>query len=513
MALPLFRALWTAVAVSNVGTWVQDVGQGWLMTSLTESPLLVALVNASLHAPVLVLALPAGALADLVDRRRLLLFTQIFMALTAAVLCVLTALHWVTPAVLLAFTLAMGVGMALNGPAWQAAIPDVVPRALLPRAVVWNGIAWNAARAIGPALGGLLVARLGAAAAFALNALSFTATIVVLARWQAPRRVVAGPPERLLPAVVAGLRFARHSADLRAVLSRVGMFSFFAASGLALLPMLARRTLGGGASTYGLLLAAIGAGAIVGAGLRSRLHRWVRSPVLLPVGMALCALGLLLLARIGQLWSAVVVLVLFGLGWLLVMSSLNTAAQLALPVWVRARGLSIYLLINGGAWAIGSTAAGQLASELDIPFALMFSAGGLALGAVLSAAAPLPDEGRAKDLSTHAWSEAPRVEGLSRGPVLVMVRYPLAREVDVAQARKAVRALASIRLRDGATGWRLYEDADQAGVLVEVFTVGTWEEHLRQHARGTVADRQIFEWAKAACGGGEPEVVHLVAAP
>lgn len=513
MALPLFRSLWIAVVISNIGTWLQDVGQGWLMTSLTPSPLLVALISTSVQAPAVILALPAGVLADLADRRWLLLATQTFMALCAATLAVLTVAHLVTPPVLLACTLAMGVGAAIYGPAWQAAIPDVVPRPLLPRAVVWNGVAWNVARAIGPVLGGLLVARLGPAAAFAMNAVSFLATIVVIWRWPAPVRHHAGPPERFFPAIVAGLRFARHSAELRAVLGRSGLFSFFGASSLALLPVLSRRVLGGGPLTYGALLGAIGVGAIVGAALRSRLRRWVRGPVLLPVGMTLCAAALGLLSRVAGWPLAGFALFLFGLGWILVLSSVNTAAQLALPVWVRARGLGIYLLINSGGWALGSAAAGHIAGELGLLVAFTVSAAGLLLGAGMSALAPLPDEGFAKDLSTHAWSEAPRIEGYARGPVIVMVRYPVDAGADMAEARRAVRAMASTRLRDGATGWRLYEDADEPGVLVEVFTVSSWEEHLRQHARGTVADRLAFNRAKAACGGGDPEVIHLVAAP
>jgi MFS family permease len=510
-SVPLFRSFWIAAAVSNLGTFIQDVGQGWLMTSLTPSPFLVSLVSASLQLPGLVLALPAGVLADLADRRRLLLFTQSFMASVAALMAALTAARLVTPWTLLLGTLAMGTGMALNAPAWQAVVPDVVPRLLLPRAVVWNGVAWNVARAVGPAIGGVIVASLGAAAAFLLNAVSFLYTIMVLQRFAPPARPSAGPPERFASAIVAGLRYCRHSADLRAVVGRCGLFGLFASSGLALLPVICRDQLHGGPSTYGLLLGCIGLGAITAAVLRSRLS--LRTPLLQPAGIGIIAAALLLLARADSVYLAGPALALFGLGWLAVMSSFNTAAQLALPVWVRARGLGIYLLVFSGAMSAGSAVSGYLASEFGLGFALTFSSVGLAFGVLVNVIGPLPDEGAAKDLTTHVWAQAPRVEDIGRGPVIVILRYPLAEDSDLAAARRAVRQLASIRLRDGATGWRLYEDAADPTVLVEVFTVSSWEEHLRQHHRGTVADRAAFAHAEAMCGGGPPEVTHLVAAP
>jgi MFS family permease len=516
LRLPLFRALWIAASISNVGTWIQDVGQGWLMTSLTSSPLIISLVSTSIQVPGLILALPAGVLADLADRRRLLLATQSFMALCALLLCALTALRLVTPPVLLLFTVALGVGSALTAPAWYAAISDVVPRPLVSRAVVLNGVSWNVARAVGPALGGLLVARTGPAPAFLLNALSFLATIYVLWRWPSVPRQPLGPPERFGSAIIAGLRYARHSGDLRTIVSRGALFGLFAASALALLPLYAKSRLGGGASTYGVLLGCMGLGAVLGAVLRGRLVRLLSAPVLMSIAMVLIAGAVFGLGQARRLPHASAALTLFGLGWLLVLSCANTAAQLVLPVWVRARGLGIYLLMFSGGMAAGSALAGYLAGRFGLDVAYSVSGAGLLLGALISALLPLPDEGQERDLSAHAWSEAPRVEGVSRGPVIVMLRYPLSQEADVVEARRAVRRMASIRLRDGATDWRLYEDPDDPGVLVEVFSVSSWDEHLRQHQRGTVEDRQTFEAAKAACGasgGSAPQVIHLVAAP
>jgi MFS family permease len=513
MAVPIFRALWIAAAVSNIGTWMQDVGQGWLMTSLTLSPVLVSLVSASTNIPGLLLTLPAGVLADLADRRRLLLFTQSMMAVCAAVMAVFASLHLMTPYRLLLGTLTMGIAGALNAPAWSSAIPDVVPRPLLSRAVVWNGVSWNAARAIGPAIGGLVVAAAGPAAAFYLNAVSFLATIFVLFRWPRTVRPALGPPERFGTAIIAGVRFARHNSDLRAVINRTGLFAFTAAGGLALLPLLARKQMAVGASSYGVLLTCMGVGAVFAGILRGRLHRLLGGEVVLPGGCALISLGLFLLGRALRLAYGGPALFLIGVGWLLVLSSANTAAQLALPMWVRARGLGIYLLVFSGAMAAGSFLAGKLAEHYGLQFALSCSAAGVLAVAVMSVFFPLMDETAAPDLTAHAWSEAPQVQGQERGPVIVFLRYPLRKDTDLEAARKAVRALAQIRLRDGATGWRLYEDADDPTVLVEVFMVNSWDEHLRQHRRGTVADRQALSHAEEACGGGTPEVVHLVAAP
>lgn len=513
MAIPLFRGLWIAALISNLGTWIQDLGQGWLMASLTPSPFLIALVSTATQLPGLLLALPAGVLADLLDRRRLLLATQAFLVLCAGTMALLTAAHWMGPYLLLGCTLAMGTGAALMSPTWQATLPDIVPRPLLLRAVVWNGIAWNLARALGPALGGLVVGSLGPAAAFALNAASFLATIYVLWRWKAVSRRPLYPPESFASAIVAGVRYARHSAELRAVLSRSALFAFFAAAGLALLPVLARSLPGGSARTYGLLLGSIGAGAIAGAGLRARLARLLHPQTMMPLGMGLIGAALLLLPRTQRVPALCLALLFFGAGWMLVLSSTNTSAQLALPVWVRARGLGIYLLVFSGAMAAGSAIAGHLTAEYGLSFPLTLSGFGLFAGCLLSALFPLADEGKAPDLTGHAWSEAPRIEDQSRGPVIVMVRFPLSPAADRAECRRAVRRLAAIRLRDGATLWRLYEDADRPDVLVEVFIVNSWEEHLRQHHRGTVSDRRAFERARELCGGGEPQVIHLVAAP
>ncbi len=513
MAVPIFRALWIAAAISNVGTWMQDVGQGWLMTSLTHSPVLVSLVSASTSLPGLVLTLPAGVLADLADRRRLLLFTQSMMALCAGVMAWATGAHLMTPVSLLLGTLTMGIAGALNAPAWSAAIPDVVPRRLLGRAVVWNGVSWNAARAVGPAIGGLVVAASGPAAAFWLNALSFMATLWVLYRWPRTPRTLGGPPERFGTAIVAGLRFARHNSDLRAVINRAGMFAFTAAGGLALLPLLARTQMSAGASGYGVLLGCMGVGAVLAAILRGALHRRAGSAVILPLGCALISLALFWLGRTHSLLRGGAALFLLGYGWLLALSCANTAAQLALPVWVRARGLAIYLLVFSGAMAAGSILAGKLAALYGLEVALTCSSLGVLSVALTSAFFPLMDETAAPDLTAHAWSEAPQVQGHERGPVIVLVRYALGKEADLEVARRAVRALASIRLRDGATSWRLYEDTDKPLMLVEVFMVNSWDEHLRQHHRGTVADRQALNDATAACGDGEPEVIHLVAAP
>ena len=375
---PLFRAMWIAAIISYIGTWMQAVGAGWMMTVLTMSPLMVGLVQAAVALPVFIVILPAGALADMVDRRRFLLITQGWMVLASGTLGVLTLLHVVTPWILLGFTFLLGLGAVMNDPAWQAITPELVPAKQHAAAVAMNSAGFNVARAIGPALGGMVIAAAGSGTAFLLNALSFFGVIVVLYRWRRPR------PERietaaLWDAVVGGLRYLRESQVVKSVLIRTGAFSVGAIALLALLPILARPF---GAPGYGALLGCFGMGALAGATILPRLRRQLSVDGLVAAAIIVFAAMTLAAGRIGSFGGLCLVMATAGAAWIGILACLNTAAQTMSPSWVRARALSMYLLVLQGGMAIGSTLWGAVATRLGLPNALLCSALALLAGLV-----------------------------------------------------------------------------------------------------------------------------------
>jgi MFS family permease len=367
---PLFRSLWIAAVISYTGTWMQNVGAGWLMTQLTTSPLMVGLVQAAAAIPVFLVVLPAGALADMVDRRRLLLFTQSWMVVAAAALGVLTLLHAVNPWVLLAFTFVLGLGAVMNDPAWQAITPEVVSPQRHAAAVALNSAGFNVARAVGPALGGIVVAAAGSGWSFLLNAASFFGVIYFLCRWQrAPHTPL--PVRRMRDAIVEGIRHVRATPQVRSVLIRTGAFSVGATSLLALLPVICQPH---GAQGYGFLLTCFGLGAMAGAALLPRMR--VRFSVDgLVLGATVIFAGMTFLA--GQVhvfeWLC---LVLFtaGIAWIGILACFNVVAQTMCPSWMRARALSMYLLVLQGGMAVGSAIWGELAVWQGVPAALAWSA-------------------------------------------------------------------------------------------------------------------------------------------
>ncbi len=447
---------------------MHDTSAAWLMTGLAPSPLMVSLMQTATSLPFFLLALPAGALADIVDRRRLLLATQVWMLVAATALGVSTVLRLTGPWLLLSLTFCMGLGNALNAPAWQATTPDLVPREELAAAVALGGISVNVARAVGPALGGLLVAALGAGWVFLLNAASFLGVVVVLARWQreVPRSRL--PPEDVPGAMRAGVRYVRHSAPFRAVLARTAAFVMPASALWALLPLFARRGLGLSAAGYGLLLGCLGAGAIVGAAFLPRVRERLTSDRLVLAGAAVFAVVSAAVALARGPLVAGGGLFIGGMAWMGAMSTLSVAAQNAVPAWVRARALAVGLLAVQGSMALGSLLWGVVATHSDIPTA---------------------DE----------------------GPVLVTLEY----DVDPDQAEeflRAVRRLEPVRRRDGAIRWSVYRDTEDPHRWLEMFVVESWIEHLRQHERVTADDRALFEAAaRFDRGGNGPRVRHHIA--
>jgi|SRR5579883_94713 predicted MFS family arabinose efflux permease len=375
---PLFRSMWIAAIVSYIGTWMQAVGAGWMMAVLTMSPLMVGLVQAAVALPVFLVILPAGALADMVDRRQFLLLTQGWMVLAAGGLGVLTRLHLVTPWVLLAFTFLLGLGAVMNDPAWQAITPELVPPEQHAAAVALNSAGFNVARAIGPPLGGMVIAAAGSGSAFLLNALSFFGVIVVLYGWKRPAQesVESGA---LWDAVQAGIRYARQSSLVQSVLVRTGAFSVGAIALLALLPLISRPF---GATGYGVLLGSFGGGALAGATILPRLRRQLSVDGLVAGAIVVFALMTFLAGRGEGFTALCVVLASAGAAWIGILACLNTAAQTMCPSWVRARALSMYLLVLQGGMALGSTMWGALATRIGLPNALACSALALMAGLV-----------------------------------------------------------------------------------------------------------------------------------
>jgi predicted MFS family arabinose efflux permease len=373
---PLFRSLWVAAVISYTGTWMQNVGAGWLMTQLTLSPLMISLVQAATTLPVFLVILPAGALADMVDRRRFLLITQGWMVLAAGALGVLTLLHYVTPWMLLAFTFILGLGAVMNDPAWQAITPEIVSPERHAPAVALNSVGYNVARAIGPAIGGLVIAAAGSGTAFFLNAASFFGVIFFLYRWKRPKfeKVETG---RVRDAMMAGLRYVRGAPLVRSVLVRTGAFSLAASSLLALLPILARPH---GATGYGMLLGSFGLGALTGAAFLPRLRSRLSVDGLVVVAILIYALMTFAAGRVEAFGWLSLVLFAGGTAWIGILACLNVAAQTMSPPWLRARTLSMYLLVLQGGMAVGSAAWGELATRVGVPTTLLWSAAALALG-------------------------------------------------------------------------------------------------------------------------------------
>ncbi len=512
LAHSVFRALWIASLVSSIGTWMQNVGGVWLMSSFSASPFLVALMQTATSLPVFLVGLPAGALADIVDRRRLLLLTQGMMLLAAGLLSAATIAGAIGATGLLALTFVLGLGSALNMPTWQAVMPDLVPPRDLPAAVALNGVTVNVGRAAGPALGGAIVAASGPGAVFLLNALSFIAVLVVVYRWRPSTKASALPAERVMSAIRVGVRYVWHARELRAVLVRAGVFIGAGSALWALLPVLIRHELGLGAAGFGLLLGCIGLGAISGATLLPRLRSEYSLDHALIGATLLFALVTGALAWLTNVVALAGLLVAGGVAWITLMASFGTAAQNTAPGWVRARALGAYLLVFQGGLALGSVFWGALAERVGTRTALIVAAAALLGGLTATARWPMPRNGSLDLLASQPWP-APQVEIEPRpddGPVLVTIEYRI--DPDKGQDfATALHALGRLRRRDGAITWGVYHDVADLARYVETFVVESWIEHLRQHQRGTNADRVIEDAAQAFhVGADPPRTAHLI---
>lgn len=472
---------------------MHDVAAGWLMTTLTSSPVLVASVQAATTLPVFFFALPAGALADLIDKRRLLIVVKLCLTLVAAILGISVYFSRIDPIGLLIFTLAMGTGSAFIAPAWQAIVPQLVPRRELQQAIALNSVGINISRAIGPAVGGLIIASVGLWAPFALNSVSFLFVIAILV-WWTPKVTEANhlPAERFIAAIRAGLRYARSNASLRGTLIRAIAFFLFAACYWALLPLIARDRMGGGASYYGYLMSGIGSGAIVAALILPKLKAKIGANNMVLLGTMGTAIVLVIYAVSTNQIAGVLAGMLAGASWLTVLSTLNVATQLSLPDWVRARGLSVMIAIYFGSMAGGSVIWGNLAGHIGISTTLLIAAAGALISIPLTWRWKLQVDTNVSLTPTMHWpvpAMANQIEG-DRGPVMVTVEY----RIDPANAVQFLAAMdlyGETRKRDGAYAWGIFEDVEKPGHYVEYFLVESWLEHERQHHRVTEADREM----------------------
>jgi MFS family permease len=509
-----FTILWVATVISNIGTWMQSAAAGWLMTSLDPSPFIVASVQLASTLPMFLLALPAGAIADIFDRRRLLLGVQVFITIIVAGFGLLVGLDRVTPAVLLWFTALAGAAASLISPAWQAIVPQLVPRAHLMPAVALNSVGVNISRAIGPALAGIIIASLGIAAPFWLNALSNVVVIAALLWWRsATTDAHKLPPEHFGKAMRIGLRYASYNPHLRATMVRAAAFFPLAGAYWALLPLVARDRVAGGPALYGLLLGAIGVGAISGALGLPKLKQWLGADRSAAAGMMGTALATLLFGLARDPATAFVASLLAGVSWIAVLATLNVSAQLALPAWVRGRGLAVYAAVMFGGLTLGSALWGEVATLIGVGAALIVAAACLVIAIPLSWRWKLQTAAGVDMSPSMHWPAPVLVHDVvpDRGPVLVTVDYHI-RPVDRAAFLDAMEYVHQLRRRDGAYDWGIFEDAAQEGRYVETFHVDSWLEHLRQHERVTNADRIVQDAAQQFHIDGIPKVTHLLGA-
>ncbi len=512
---PLFRDRWVASVVSNTGTWMQDTAATWLMTSLTSSPLLIALMLTAASLPVLLLGLPAGALADILDRRRLLIFWQSWMLVAAVLLSVMTLGGGIGPWSLVGLTLALNVGAAMNNPAWQAIVPELVPRDELAQAISLNSVAFNLARAVGPALGGLMMAAFvnpmqGAAAVFLVNGATFLFVIAILYRWKRkPLQTSELPTERFVGSIRAGVRYVGHARPILGILMRAGLVTSCVSAMWALLAVVAGVELRHGALGYGLLNGCLGLGAVAGALVLPRFRARLSADALVSRATLLFVAALLVLAFVHSTPLVAVALLLAGGAWISTTSTFNVAVQEAVPAWVQARALGTYQMVFQGGLAIGSAAWGVLAEHSSTRVALALASLGLLAGLPLARRFPIAS-GQRLDLSPVHASGLARAAPLmviepkpDEGPVLISIAYT----IDPAQAEPyaaAMHELKHIRLRDGAMRWGLFRDPVSPAHYVETFLVESWAEYLRQRERMTMHDLELRSRAYAFQKGEMP---------
>lgn len=484
-----FRMLWMVWMVANICMWMNDVASAWVMTTLTSSPTLVALVQTASTLPVLLLGLPTGALADIIDRRRYLMFTQFWVAGVAVLLSVTVLTGTLTAPLLLFLTFANGIGLAMRWPVYAALVPELVPRGELSAALALNGVGMNVSRIVGPVVAGALIASAGSEYVFVLNAVLSLVTATILLRWKRqPQKVSAMPSERMVGAIRVGLQHVRQSPHIQAVMLRVFVFFLQSTAILALLPLVARRFRDGNASTYTLLLASMGLGAIVTALLLPRVRALMTRDELVRNGSLLHAAATLTVAFAPNLWVAIPAMLAAGAAWISVANSLTVAAQMGLPDWVRARGMSIVQMAIMGGTALGAALWGQVASFTSVRISLALSSICAVLALILMRSFKVG--GRAEEDLTPArvW-KAPELAipvEPEHGPVLVTVEF----HIDPARTDDFVAVMRESRriwLSNGLLAWELFHDVSDPGHYIEHLIDESWAEYVRRNERVTSA--------------------------
>lgn len=507
-----FTIIWIGTVVSNIGGWMSTAASGWLMTSLDSSPFIVSMVQVATSLPMFLLGIPAGALSDIVDRRRFLLFGELSIMAASVVFALLVAWSLITPTSLLIMTFVVSVGSAVTAPPWQAVVNQLVPKSDLPPAIALNSVGINVSRAVGPALGGIVISAFGIAAPFWINAFSNAGVIAGLVSWHPPPKEQARlPPERLGSAMRTGLRHARYNPHLSATLIRAAGFFLFASAYWALLPLVARSQIGSGPTLYGILLGAIGAGAVSGA---FTLH-WAKAKLgadwLLGAGAIGTAVATLMFGVSREPVLAIAASFVAGVAWIASVSSLNVSAQLALPEWVRGRGLAVFVTVLFGAMSLGSAFWGEVATLAGVSAALFAAAAGALIAIPLTWRWKL-QTGALVDFSPSMHWAAPitthEVEP-DRGPVLVTVEYHIDPK-DRLPFLEALGRYARERRRDGAYDWALFEDPAQDGRFIETFLTDSWLEHLRAHERVTNTDRAREQNLRHFLINGESKITHFI---
>ncbi len=492
---------------------MHDVGAAWLMTSLTSKPLLVALVQAMSSLSIFLLALPAGAFADIIDRRIYLIFLQTYMMIIAGILAVVTFLGDMSPNLLLFLTFCLGAGNALSAPTWLALMSELVPPKHLSSAVTLIGVNINLSRAIGPALGGVIIAAAGPAAVFAINALSFFGIIISLFSWKSAPKESSLPAERLLGAMRASIRYVRGSPALQTLLLKSCAFFGFASGVWALLPLVARTQLHVGPMGYGILFACLGVGAVIGAVILPKLREYLNCDQLIFMGGIGFSLTAFTMALSKGFYFACGAMVLGGVAWTAVLATLTTLIQQVVSSWVRARAISVFLAIFFGGMAAGSVLWGWLASHLTISISLLLSAIGLIIANFLTYAFTsgqklILDQTPSGRMPAPVIEDPPRYE---EGPVLVIIEYYVNRD-QIENFSCVMKSLRRIRMRDGAFFWNLFQDIEDRKKFIECYMIESWLEHLRQHERMSVSDHEVIEKAGSFHEGKEPpRVFHFVA--
>ena len=505
---PVFRLLWGTWLTANICMWMNEVASAWLMTTLTTSPVMIALVQSASVLPVVLFGLPSGALADILNRRRWFMFTQFWVAANALILCAVLAADAMTALLLLALTFGNGIGLAMRWPVYAAIVPELVPRRELATAIALNGIAMNTWHIVGPVIAGALIASLGTGYVFLLNAALSLAAGFVIMRWRLEPKASVLPGERFFGAMRVGFQYVSQSPVIRAVLLRIAIFFLQSTALLALLPLVAKRMPDGGAWVYTWLLASLGFGAIATAVFLPRLRVLITRDRLLRDGTLLQAFAMVAAGFAPNVWSAMPAMMLAGAAWLAVVNTLTVASQLSLPDWVRARGMSIYMMTMMAAVSASAALWGQVASSIGVPWTFVAAAAtGIALWLSIGRLHALTDE--SQDLTPARILKEPvpafPVEH-QMGPVMVTVDYRIdpARAAEFAALMRESRAS---RLQKGALSWGLFQDTSEPGHYIEYFLDESWADHLRRFDRFTAADAELRERRHAFHTGAEPPKV------